>query len=165
MSCLEWIFGIWIVKELFSFGKKKGSNQLTKAQKEEENRNRIPCRFDEGVSQELFEAFAQGAGNKIKRIESISVVGAKVYGTVRSQSNISEWMKSENDDSSIPERLGDIISGCIVQYPDYIAEEEDEDDSEYINDNVEKPMCPYCGRTQSVENPKYCAYCGNRLER
>ncbi len=103
--------------------------------------------------------------------------GPVVYGVVQSQSGISEWnfkldfndyghitgtywLSSDNDDSNIPERFGDLIRSAINNYSSEDDEEEgDEPEYEFIR----KGYCPYCGKKKSVSNAIFCSYCGKRL--
>ena len=79
------------------------------------------------MTQEGFEEIVEAAGQSAKRLESLSVNGHKVYGTVASLSGISSWkfvidfdytghltsdytVASSNDDSGITERVADLIA-------------------------------------------------------
>lgn len=111
-----------------------------KEKEEELIRNRKACRFDGRISEEVFREIAQKAGKGIKRIKTIVVSNAKVYGVVRSQSGISEWgflidfndygkltgrywLSSDNSDSEIPRIVADRI---IQQMVDYLKKQETE---------------------------------------
>ena len=91
-------------------------------QAEEIRRKNTQCTFEDGISSEEFEAIIRKAAKPIRRLKKIYINEAVVYGTVLTQSGISTWsfqldfndyghitgnywMTSENDDSSIPERL------------------------------------------------------------
>ncbi|WP_259297483.1 hypothetical protein [Bifidobacterium bifidum] len=80
--------------------------------------------FRDDVTQERFEEIVEAAGRSVKRLESLSVNGHKVYGTVASLSGISSWkfvidfdykghltsdytVASSNDGSGIAERVAD----------------------------------------------------------
>jgi len=95
-------------------------------------RKKMPCRFNDGFSQEEFETLAYQLGKKIKRITKVLIDGAIVYCSVESQSHISEWFfavdyndwghvtgtfwtESDNQDSSIPHNFGMTLSGLINQ--------------------------------------------------
>ncbi|BFK36321.1 hypothetical protein I030019A5_07920 [Bifidobacterium bifidum] len=81
--------------------------------------------FRDDVTQEGFEEIVEAAGRSAKRLESLSVNGHKVYGTVASLSGISSWkfvidfdykghltsdhtVASSNDGSGIAERVADL---------------------------------------------------------
>ena len=104
--------------------------------KEDKRRQSIDCTFDDGISYDDFEKIAVKAGKKINRVSRIYVDEAVVYGRVESQSGISEWsfkldfndyghltgrywISSDNDDSSIPKKVGNIISATIHEIIDY----------------------------------------------
>lgn len=89
-------------------------------------RRETPCHFDEGITENDLDEFARNAKKGIRRIRSVHAKGPSVYGTVRSQSGISEWSfeldfndwghitgqyweRSENSDSQIPRLIGDRI--------------------------------------------------------
>lgn len=114
-------------------------------------RKAMPCFFCDGMSQEDFEALAQTAAKRIKRIRTISVRGAKVYATVESQTGLSDWdfnvdfnnwghitgtywTYTENDDSSIPKHYGSILSSLVH---DFLREHgiSLEDFSDAVDDN------------------------------
>lgn len=59
---------------------------------EEENRRKnTVCRFDGGISKEEFYVMVKRGGKGIRRITSLYAEETMVYGTVRSQSGISDW--------------------------------------------------------------------------
>ena len=104
-----------------------------KRESEEQKRRDMPCYFVDGISQEEFKLIVKRSGKYIKRISYISTLGAEVFGTVRSQSGISEWdfridfndyghltgeywiVFKENLDSNIPDQLAKYISKAIIQ--------------------------------------------------
>ena len=92
--------------------------------------DRASERFRDDVTQEGFEKIVEAAGRSVKRLESLSVDGHKVYGTVASLSGISSWkfvidfdykghltsdytVASPNDDSGIAERVAGLIAKGI----------------------------------------------------
>ncbi len=95
---------------------------------EEENRRKnTVCRFDGEISKEEFYVMVKRGGKGIRRITSLYAEGAMVYGTVRSQSGISDWrfridfndygkltgaywLSTDNDDSDIPKIVADRIA-------------------------------------------------------
>ena len=93
-------------------------------------REKMPCSFRNGISQEEFEELAFNIAKKIKRITNIWTDEAIVHCTVESQTHISEWKFSldfndwghltgtfwtftENQDSNIPHNFGMKLSGKI----------------------------------------------------
>ena len=106
-----------------------GSKKAKERQAEEERRKNTPCYFDNGISQSEFTEIVYNAGRRIKRLQ-VLVDGPIVYGKVESQSGISTWEfkldyndygritgtyweSTENSDSSIPGRLGQLIQDEI----------------------------------------------------
>ena len=96
-------------------------------------RRDMPCFFNDGLSSQIFEEMAQRAGKKIKRIKDVSVNSGVIYCNVESQTGYSDWdfsvdfndwghvtgtywIKTDNDDSSIPRNYGQIVSGWIHDY-------------------------------------------------
>lgn len=117
---------------------------------EERRRKSIACHFTDGISKEEFEVIARKAGKHIKRLTDLSVDGPVVYGTVRSQSGLSEWgfkadfndyghitgrywLTSDNDDSSIPDHIADNISSMIISFSE--DNDQSSEDSFYGNDD------------------------------
>ena len=98
---------------------------------EEENRRKSAvCHFDEGISEEEFYAMVQLGGKGIRRITKLYAKSTMVYGTVRSQSGISDWnfqidfndygkltgtywLSRDNKDSDIPQVVADRIAQQI----------------------------------------------------
>lgn len=122
--------------------------------------------FRDDVTQEGFEEIVAAAGRSVKRLESLSVDGHKVYGTVASLSGISSWkfvidfdykghltsdytVASSNDDSGIAERVADLIAKGIRTWTptDRIAR---------------AAFCPNCG-AKATGNAAFCSSCGAKL--
>lgn len=133
--------------------------------------------FDGGLSKSEFEALAYKASKNIKRL-SISVVGPIIYGTVKSQSGISEWhfkldfndyghitgkywASSDNGDSAIPKRLGDVLAALIRNYDPEKAEEKKS--SSTSRTKKEYGRCPYCGEVVTMPCSLFCSFCGKQL--
>ena len=93
----------------------------------------VPKTYDY-ISEEQFDIFAKRAGKKIRRVTDITTENYTVYGTVQSQSGMSEWdfriefgyngdcsdkywVYSDNDDSEIPNRVARIILEMIRAFP------------------------------------------------
>lgn len=85
------------------------------------------------ISEQEFRSIVFATAKKIKRIKRTTIVGARVICLVDAQSNISRWefeldfrhrntitgrytIETENDDSFIPESLGDRIQEKIEEY-------------------------------------------------
>ena len=147
-------------------------------EKEAERRKSITCRFTEGISQEQFIRIVNSITKQIKRICDTTVVGPIVYCTVRSQSKLTEWdfkidyndyghltgqywLWSENDDSNIPEHVATDIRSTILDLREELLQ-----NKERNNGNAKKTMhyCPRCGKNNDYRNPKYCTYCGAKLQ-
>lgn len=96
-------------------------------------RQDMPCFFDDGLSFEIFEEMAKRAGRKIKRVKDVSVRDGMIYCNVESQTGYSDWdfsvdfndwghvtgtywTKTDNEDSSIPEHYGQMVSGWIHDF-------------------------------------------------
>ena len=109
-----------------AIGRISGRSSSRRSRKKAEWDRASECfRYD--VTQEGFEEIVEAAGQSAKRLESLSVNGHKVYGTVASLSGISSWkfvidfdykghltsdytVASSNDDSGITERVADLIA-------------------------------------------------------
>ena len=91
------------------------------------------CFIDNEIKYEDFEALAQTAARRTKRVRSVSVQGARVFATVESQSKLTDWnfevdfnnwghvtgrywMDSENNDSAIPEYYANTLSSLIKTF-------------------------------------------------
>lgn len=100
---------------------------------EEERRKSTPCLFVDGISRDEFKVIAKQAGRSIKRLKNVTVKGPVVYGTVKSQSGLSEWdfsidfndyghitgtywISADNDDSSIPDHLAGNICNLMDSF-------------------------------------------------
>lgn len=122
--------------------------------------------FRDDVTQEGFEEIVEAAGRSVKRLESLSVNGHKVYGTVASLSGISSWkfvidfdykghltsdytVASSNDDSGIAERVAGLIAKGIRTWTP-------------TDRIVCAAFCPYCGAKASGE-AAFCSSCGAKL--
>lgn len=177
MALLGWLT-VAAVGELVHKGIKASRERAA----EEERRTNTPCYFNDGISEEQFEAIARRAGKHIKRLKEISVDGPVVYGTVRTQSGISEWyfkvdfndyghitgtywLSSDNMDSNIPEHVADNISSMIQSFPEGFQEiyEKTEQRESVIYSSEEKSFCPYCGQRITVGGAQYCSYCGKKI--
>ena len=141
---------------------------------EQERRRNTPCQFVDGFTEIEFRQMVLNAGNSIKRIKRITMDGPFVFGVVHSQSGISEWefkldvndyghitgkywLSSDNEDSNIPNRLGDLICQAIKNHLQ-------EDDKKHPVRILGKyGYCPYCGNQLIVNNAHFCTFCGTKL--
>ena len=152
---------------------------------EEENRRKnTVCHFDEKISKEEFYVIAKRGGKGIRRITNLYAEGTMVYGTVRSQSGISDWcfridfndygkltgsywISSDNDDSDIPQIVAERIAHQIRNFSDVCNDVFD--DELTCEQNKEKnrkkagAYCPYCGKQNDIEDALFCSYCGLRF--
>lgn len=112
----------------------KGMTQeINRLSKVNNIRRQTPCLFVDGLSFSKFESLATIASRMIDRIIDITVQGALVIGKVESRSRASNWLftadfnnwghidgsywlRSENDDSTIPKHYGEILSGLIRDF-------------------------------------------------
>lgn len=185
MGALGWIIGAGVVAGLL----KKANRKEKEALAEEQRRKNKPCYFNDGFSEEEFKTIVKRASKDIKRLSNLYTNGPVIYGTVRSQSGISEWnfkidfndyghingtywLSSDNDDSTIPDHVAKNIcseianrSSTSYEYSD--TEENDDYETEY-EDHYSFPrgafrFCPFCGERIVGDNVKFCSYCGKRL--
>jgi len=122
------------------------------------------------MSQRNFAIIAKQAAKQIKRINYLEVDGAKIVGHVTSNSKISEWKfslnfgsvdcltgkyskHSDNEDSDIPDVVGQSIKTAIRTYPDIVL-----DEASYY------AFCPYCGKRLSGKPGNYCSICGTKFD-
>ena len=118
-----------------------------------EQREKTPCKFDEGISYYEFEQIAKKVAKQFPRIKVVTAVGANIYCTVESQTRYSDWFFrvnfnnwghingtywyfTENDDSDMHYQYGYKVSAEVnkilankgISFPDYdgIISEDDE---------------------------------------
>lgn len=125
---LMYIFKLfkWIV----NFINKKISNSfLGNFFSKFQNKSEAPCLFEDGISQSEFVKIVESEARYIthKRLRNVTVSWSTVYGTVRSQSGLSDWSfsldfndfghltgrfwsHSDNTDSILPNSLGNRIA-------------------------------------------------------
>lgn len=113
----------------------KTINVAKKSAEEERRRKNTPCYFTDGISREQFNVIVKRASKHIKRLTELTVDGAIVYGTVRTQSGLSEWnfeidfndyghitgqywISTDNSDSTIPLHIADNITKMIYSFPE-----------------------------------------------
>ena len=122
--------------------------------------------FRDDVTQEELEEIVASTRRSIKRLESLTVVEHRVYGTVAALSGISSWkfvidfdykghltsdytVASSNEDSGIPERAAVLIAKGIRTWTPG-------------GRKVRATFCPYCG-TKASGDASYCSSCGAKL--
>lgn len=152
---------------------------------EEENRRKnTVCHFDGEISKEEFYAMVKRSGKGIRRITSLYAEKTMVYGTVRSQSGISDWnfridfndygtltgkywLFTGNDDSDIPKIVANRIAQQINDYPACMDDSfKDECNRKEVQEELHKQTgayCPYCGKQNHNKDAKFCMYCGRRF--
>lgn len=152
---------------------------------EEENRRRnTVCRFEDEISKEEFYVMVKRGGKGIRRIINLYADGTMVYGTVRSQSGISDWcfridfndygkltgaywLSTDNKDSEIPKIVADRIAQQINDYPECLDDKfDDELSHEKSQEELRKKAgayCPYCGKENDIKDAMYCTHCGMRF--
>lgn len=109
----------------------KGLHDIKKDSEKEQKRRNTPCVFTNELTEETFENIAFRSLRKLKKKKVlIEVYNAKVYGTVTSQTGLTEWdftidfndygkisgvywLWSENDDSLIPRHIAEAIKAEI----------------------------------------------------
>lgn len=180
MGALGWIIGAGVLGKLIK--------DVRKSAVEEIKRKNTTCNFNDGISEEEFKTIVKIATKNIKRLSKLSTSGPVVYGTVRSQSGISEWcfnidyndyghitgrywLSSDNHNSNIPDYVADnICKGIKNHETSSHTEYEDEkyDDKEPCAEEQDKrprqlQYCPYCGERIMGENILFCSYCGNGI--
>lgn len=181
MGVLAWVIGIGVAGKIIGSMNKNARIEAQRAKEkreEEERRKNTQCLFLDGISQKEFEVIVAHIARKIRRITDISTEGPVVYGTVQSQSGISEWdfkidfndyghltgdywVSSDNDDSSIPWNLAKMIKEAIQNYPDSLSVITKE--ATIRKSPQQFWFCPYCGNKKMVSTAKYCTNCGKKL--
>ena len=163
-----------------------GAKKIKHDAEEEKRRKNTVCRFD-NISKEEFNIMVRRGGKGIKRLTNLCVKDAIVYGTVRSQSGLSDWnfkidfndygkltgtfwLSTDNDDSEIPVVVANRIAQQIKDYSngsdDVFAKklhyEDYEEDQEELRNQI-NVCCPYCGKQNHDKEARFCMYCGRRF--
>jgi len=129
------LYGIHKIKES---NEKARQEEEIKIQKENKRKSCV-YNFDEGLSKEEFDEIVFSCTRKIKRIENVEIDGLAIYVTVSSVSGLSLWdfildfndygkltgkyyLKSENYDSDIPQKLNHLIYEKLEPHIDTIKE-------------------------------------------
>lgn len=109
---------------------KENITEWNRCREVDKKRRKTPCYFEDGISYDEFIAIANKVGKKIKRVKDVSVNGSVISCKVESQTGYSDWnfdvdfndwghitgtywVQTENDDSSIPNHYGQMISGMV----------------------------------------------------
>ena len=149
-------------------------------EKKEEEERRINSwnGFNDNISEYDFIEIVERAKKGIKRLKKLYIDGTIVHGTVRTQSGLSEWhfqidfndyghltgtywLSSDNDDSTIPEYVADIISSSIKNFsPKRMSYNFN---NRIIGNKQKQDICPNCGKQITVLQAKYCGFCGKAL--
>ena len=162
----------------------KGIKKIKHIIEAENRRKSVVCRFDGEISREEFYVMVKRGGKGIQRVTNLYAEGTMVYGTVRSQSGISDWcfridfndygrltgnywVSADNKTSDIPKVVAERIAQQISGYPDCV---DDAFDDELYHEEVKGGLreqagayCPYCGKQNQNEDAKFCMYCGMRF--
>ena len=147
---------------LYGVSKIREDNKEQAKRIEESNRRKnTTFHYPREISCEKFEEIVRQSIRPIKKkIQDIYVANGIVYGTVISQSGLSEWsftldfndygkltgnfwLTSENHDSHLPERLGNVIQNQINRLLNNTGcdvEDESEEDIETTIDNEDAPI-------------------------
>lgn len=172
---------IGIAGILFGLGYRSAKKEAEKRQREEKERCKrrsCVCRFNDGVSRADFEKMIKKSTKNIGRIKDIAINGPYIKGVVESQSGISTWefeidfndyghltgnywIRSENDDSAIPERIAVLVKNAI-QHQNYEGYSWENSEGKK---NVERKLieCPECNMKILVDGACFCAYCGTHF--
>lgn len=125
------IFGFWYRKENRGKNSKFEDGSSWQDDIDAKRRSAI-CRFKDGITYDEFSDIAYKSSKRIKRIKEITINGAAVFCTVESQTGYSVWefnvdfnnwghvtgtywKNTENSDSNIPKRFGDMVSESIQE--------------------------------------------------
>lgn len=136
-----------------------------------------PFRFTDNFTSYDFEQIVRRVGKCIGRLTILSIDGPFVECLVLSSSGISEWefqldfndygrltgnywINTENESSSIPNRLGNLIREEILNRPAPSGNQRYQNTSQDRNWCL---VCPYCGKQQTTSHTRFCVYCGKEL--
>ncbi|MEE3471739.1 MAG: PASTA domain-containing protein [Butyrivibrio hungatei] len=125
---------------------------------EEQRRKNTSCHYTDGISQALFEHMAHTVAKNIKRIKYIHIDGLTILCLVKTNSGLSKfgfevdfndyghitgryWLKSDNDESSIPNRFAETMKYMIINKEELFGEG-DEDSNNFV-DNIGSKRTSY----------------------
>lgn len=170
------IFFIWLFKP---------SKKEKQEREESLSRTNSWIGFIDDISEEEFKSIVMSRIPHSPRIKEIATRGPIVYGTVYTQSRLSEWnfeidfndyghitgsywLSSDNDDSNVPKYIADNIKDGLKKALSAASDIETENDIRFNEPEKESiykeyKFCPYCGKP--VANPKsiYCTSCGKEM--
>lgn len=106
--------------------------EAREAAQEEKRRRESPCLFVDGISKERFSELAYEAAKETVRVRSLDINDMTVTIHVKSQSGLTTWdanidysdfghltgrywLKTENDESLIPEYFAEVLKDKIEQ--------------------------------------------------
>lgn len=135
-------------------GKKEKQRRLLE-EAEEERRQNIPCKFNNGIDENDFARIIKSTSKQFRRIKSASTTGAEVNIKYCSQSGITQywasidfndygeitgkyWINNENSDSNIPKAFADAISENIQKGIDKFHQGKSNGDSHTVETLGEK---------------------------
>lgn len=166
------------------FGLENKEKQKRIARQELIRRNAV-CLFEDGISQEDFEAIALGECQRTENVLDAQVDGPVIQGIMSSQHSFAEWefkidfndyghitgkywLWSENDNTEIPEMVAENICEALRYYQPAQGygqfESQGSVEPEYENSAAYHiSFCPYCGSKQYEMNPNFCLACGKKL--
>lgn len=144
----EYLVTAGIFASLVRAGKRSAEREAEarrEREAEERRRKNTPCHYTDGISQELFESMAHSIEKRVKRIKYINIDGLTILGLVESNSGLSEfgfevdfndyghitgnyWLKSDNDESSIPDKFAETMKYMIVNKEELFENFEESDD-------------------------------------
>lgn len=134
---------------------RKLQEELMKSEEERKKRMNTVCNFDRGISKDEFYEMVMHARKGIKRLTELYADDTMVYGKFLSQSGINEWyftidfndygeltgsywLTTNNENSHLPDVVGQRIAKQIENHPSMIDEYPD-DDSLY--EEIHKNSC------------------------
>ncbi len=111
----------------------KRREEEARIEAQERRRKNSKCKFEDGISENEFAELALKATKRIKRVKNVYVSGTIIDGKVESQSGISTWcfsidfndhghvtgrywVDSENNDSNIPNHIGEVVSKELIHF-------------------------------------------------
>lgn len=115
-------------------GANEAAEERKRAQREEEKRKSTKCDFSDGISIDEFRNIVKQSVRYMKRVTIFPINDPVVYGTVRTNSGLGTfnftidfndyghltgkyWLQTDNEDSSVPEKVAENISKLIRFFP------------------------------------------------
>lgn len=185
----------WIVGGILGVSVIKSNRKFRAQRKENERRRNTPFHFDSKISESEFETIVYQITDDFRRVKDVSVDGPLVSGTVVSQSHLSQWdftldfndygritgrywLTSDNDDSSIPDKVGELICEAVQSYTPRthraVPANDDTSDARKVNFAEAEDsyaaftprthsFCSHCGAAVSSPDAQFCSSCGGKL--